>query len=167
MRGENCPIANCTTTMVIVSTSVANDTIDAAIVVRIAIAASGPPVSQRGIASKPVARSMASVMSDNSSPANTHMTGINQTLAHTPERRDELMARRYPMRPPGKRSIDETMPRSSGIGAPTTPKGDGGGAGAAVVGSRSRGAGRPLRRLGSNEDFVVLDPSAAATERPP
>ena len=105
MRGENCPIANCTTTIVIVSTSVANDTIDTAIVVRMPIAASGPPVSQRGIASNPVARSTASVASDNSSPANTHMTGMNQRLDHTPDRRDELMAHPYPMSSAGKRSM--------------------------------------------------------------
>ena len=48
MRGENCPIASWTTTIVIVRTSAVSVTIDAAIVVRIAIAASGPPVSPRG-----------------------------------------------------------------------------------------------------------------------
>ena len=49
IRGENCPIASWTTTIVIVKTSAASDTIDAAIVERIASAASGPPVSQSGI----------------------------------------------------------------------------------------------------------------------
>ena len=48
MRGENWPIASCTTTIVIVRTSAASDTIDAAIVERIASAASGPPVSDAG-----------------------------------------------------------------------------------------------------------------------
>ena len=62
IRGENWPIANCTTTIVIVSTKVANDTIDTAIVVRMPIAASGPPVNQRGIkleASSPIDRDRA------------------------------------------------------------------------------------------------------------
>ena len=36
IRGENWPIANCTTTMVIVRTRAASDTIDAAIVSRMA-----------------------------------------------------------------------------------------------------------------------------------
>ncbi len=63
IRGENCPIANCTTTIVMVSTSVASDTIDTAMVVRMANAASGPPVIQRGITSKPSARSTVIVAS--------------------------------------------------------------------------------------------------------
>ena len=58
MRGENWPIASCTTTIVIVRTNAASDTIDAAIVSRIAVAASGPPVIQRGTASKSNHRSM-------------------------------------------------------------------------------------------------------------
>ena len=48
MRGENWPIANCTTTIVIVNTNAASETIDAAIVSKIASAASGPPVIHRG-----------------------------------------------------------------------------------------------------------------------
>ena len=48
MRGENWPMANCTTTMVIANTSVASETIDTAIVSKIATAASGPPVIHRG-----------------------------------------------------------------------------------------------------------------------
>ena len=48
MRGENCPIASWTTTIVMVSTSAASDTIDAAMVERIWRAASGPPVSELG-----------------------------------------------------------------------------------------------------------------------
>ena len=82
IRGENWPIANCTTTIVIVSTNVANDTIDTAMVVRIANAASGPPVIHDGITSKPKARSMATVPSDNTMPPSTHITGMN----HKPER---------------------------------------------------------------------------------
>ena len=52
IRGENCPIASWTTTIVIVSTRAASETIDVAIVPRIPKAASGPPVSHRGISSK-------------------------------------------------------------------------------------------------------------------
>ena len=51
MRGENCPIANWTTTMVIVRTSAARRHHRAAIVVRIAVADVGPPVNHLGIAS--------------------------------------------------------------------------------------------------------------------
>ena len=47
MRGENCPIASWTTTIVIVSTSAARLTIEAAIVVRITMAASGPPTRSK------------------------------------------------------------------------------------------------------------------------
>ena len=41
-------MANCTTTIVIVNTSVASETIDTATVSRMATAASGPPVTHRG-----------------------------------------------------------------------------------------------------------------------
>ena len=51
MRGENWPIANCTTTIVMVRTRAASDTIDAAMVDRIATAASGPPVIHSGTSS--------------------------------------------------------------------------------------------------------------------
>ena len=51
IRGENCPIASWTTTMVIVRTSAVSVTIDVAIVLRMAIAASGPPVAQEGTSS--------------------------------------------------------------------------------------------------------------------
>ncbi len=47
MRGENWPIASWTTTMVMVSTSAVSVTIETAIVLRIAMAASGPPVGRR------------------------------------------------------------------------------------------------------------------------
>ena len=90
IRGENCPIANCTTTIVIVNTSVASDTIDTAIVVRIPIAASGPPVSQRGITSNPSTRSTAKVPTDSNRPASTQRTGMNQRLDEIPDRRAEL-----------------------------------------------------------------------------
>ena len=81
MRGENWPIASCTTTIVIVNTSVANDTIDTAIVSRIAIAASGPPVSHRGIGLE-VERTgrCAIVPIDRATPAITHITGMNHRL---------------------------------------------------------------------------------------
>ena len=68
-----------------VSTSVANDTIDTAIVVKIPIAASGPPVSQRGITSNPHSRSSVSVATDSRSPPNTHSTGMNHSAADMPE----------------------------------------------------------------------------------
>ena len=84
IRGENCPIANCTTTIVMVSTSVASDTMDTAIVVKIPIAASGPPVSHRGITSNPHSRSSASVATDSTSPASTHRTGMNHRVAEIP-----------------------------------------------------------------------------------
>ena len=48
IRGENWPIASWTTTIVIVSTSAARDTIEAATVARIAVAASGPPTKHSG-----------------------------------------------------------------------------------------------------------------------
>ena len=82
--GENCPIANCTTTIVIVSTNVANDTIDTAIVVRMANAASGPPVIHDGITSKPKTRSIATVPSDNTMPPSTHITGMNHRAERIP-----------------------------------------------------------------------------------
>lgn len=49
MRGENWPMANWTTTMVIVSTSAVRLTIDAATVDKMATATSGPPVKSLGI----------------------------------------------------------------------------------------------------------------------
>ncbi len=49
MRGENCPIASWTTTIVIVRTSAVRVTIEAATVLRMASAASGPPVAASGI----------------------------------------------------------------------------------------------------------------------
>ena len=48
IRGENWPMASCTTTIVIVSTNAARPTIDVATVERISIATSGPPVHCRG-----------------------------------------------------------------------------------------------------------------------
>ena len=48
IRGENWPIASCTTTIVIVNTNAARLTIEVAIDDRITSAASGPPVIQRG-----------------------------------------------------------------------------------------------------------------------
>ena len=61
IRGENCPIANWTTTMVIVSTSAARLTIDVATAPRIVKAASGPPVNDRGTRSYPDSPSIHSV----------------------------------------------------------------------------------------------------------
>ena len=86
-------MASCTTTMVMVSTKVANDTIDTAIVVRMPIAASGPPVNQRGMSSKPVTRSTAIVPIDTSTPASTHSTGMNHRLDQTRDERAEMSMR--------------------------------------------------------------------------
>ena len=51
IRGENWPIASWTTTIVIVRTSAARLTIEAATVPRISAAASGPPTTLAGRAS--------------------------------------------------------------------------------------------------------------------
>ena len=83
MRGENWPMANWTTTIVIVRTSAVRLTMDAATVERIASAASGPPVSVSGINSKSSEASMAIVAIDRRSPARTHTTGTNQMLERT------------------------------------------------------------------------------------
>src|SRR4051795_1599694 len=69
--------------MVIVSTSVASETIDTAMVSRIATAASGPPVNERGTASKANHRSTAIVPIETTTPASTHMTGMNHRLERT------------------------------------------------------------------------------------
>ena len=53
IRGENWPIANWTTTIVIVNTKAARLTIEVATAPRIASAASGPPVNERGINAYP------------------------------------------------------------------------------------------------------------------
>ena len=139
IRGENWPIANCTTTIVIVSTSVASETIDTAIVVKMPIAASGPPDSHRGIRSNPVARSIANVSNDSSRPASTHSTGMNHKLDHTPERRDELMTAACTPRP------RPSSGRRRGRGVVEAPP--------------------PARRPDVTEDSVVLAPSQATTER--
>src|SRR6478735_11180733 len=83
IRGENWPIANCTTTIVMVSTSVARETIDTAMVSKIATAASGPPVNERGTASKSNHRSTAIVPIETTTPASTHITGLNHRLERT------------------------------------------------------------------------------------
>lgn len=82
-------MASWTTTMVIVSTSVATDTIDTAIVVRMPRAASGPPVVHSGITSKPSRRSNARVTADSTDPATTQTTGMNHKLDRTRHRREE------------------------------------------------------------------------------
>jgi hypothetical protein len=48
MRGENCPIANWTTTSTMVNTSAVKLTMDVATVVRICRAASGVPTREAG-----------------------------------------------------------------------------------------------------------------------
>ena len=63
-----------------VSTSAANDTIDAAIVEKMATAASGPPVSDSGISSKSKALSIQIDPSDSITPRSTQRTGMSQRL---------------------------------------------------------------------------------------
>ena len=83
MRGENWPIASCTTTIVIVRTSAASDTIEAATVDRIASAASGPPVNHSGTSLLSNAVSIQIVVNDSAAPASTHTTGTNHRLDRT------------------------------------------------------------------------------------
>ena len=83
MRGENWPMANWTTTIVIVNTKVANDTMLTAIVSRMAVAASGPPVSHLGTSSNPNKLSTAIVPIETTTPASTHSTGMNHKLLVT------------------------------------------------------------------------------------
>src|SRR4051812_1960073 len=83
MRGENWPIASCTTTIVTVRTSAHSVPSGAAVVLRIAAAASGPPVRNFGTSSNSVIRSIAIVPNDNTMPASTQSTGMNQTLVRT------------------------------------------------------------------------------------
>ena len=73
-------MASWTTTIVMVSTSAASDTIEAATVDRIATAASGPPVRDSGTSSKSAALSIQIVPNDKAAPARTHTTGMNQRL---------------------------------------------------------------------------------------
>ena len=93
MRGENWPIASWTTTMVMVRTKAASDTIDAAIVSRIAS-------PRRGRRSATAARleveggSIAMVTIDSTTPASTHITGTNHRLERTRVR--TAMDNRYP-----------------------------------------------------------------------
>ncbi len=58
---------------------------EVAMVPRMPKAASGPPVSHRGISSKSVDRSIHTVAADRTMPARTHMTGTN----HIPPKRRE------------------------------------------------------------------------------
>jgi hypothetical protein len=73
-------MASWTTTIVIVSTSAARLTIDAATVDRIAAAASGSPTTLGGIALKSKRRSREIVANESSAPASTHITGTNHRL---------------------------------------------------------------------------------------
>src|SRR6185436_18535638 len=73
-RGVNCPIANWTTTIVMVSTRPVSVTMDIATVVRMASAASGSPESDRGT-TVPTDRSIAMVSNDNPTPTNTQRMG--------------------------------------------------------------------------------------------
>ena len=80
MRGENCPIASWTTTIVIVRTSAARLTIDVATAERITSAASGPPVNVCGISPWSKRSSIQSVANESTTPASTQATGTNQRL---------------------------------------------------------------------------------------
>jgi hypothetical protein len=115
-RGENCPIASCTTTIVIVSTSVANYTIDTAIVSRIAVAASGPPVNDRGTASNSNQRSTPIVPIETATPASTHITGMNHRLERTLEQDALLMDRSVPTRTSAEAARRRTRARSPARG---------------------------------------------------
>ena len=64
--------------MVIVSTSAARLTIDAAIVPKISMAASGPPLIDCGTSSNSYAWSIAIVPKESATPASTHISGMNQ-----------------------------------------------------------------------------------------
>jgi hypothetical protein len=109
MRGENWPIANWTTTMVIVRTRAASDTIDAAMVWRMAVAASGSPVNHRGIASKLNARSTPRVAMESTTPATTHMTGTNHRPERSRENRDEELIRSSRTRRPEPSSATRSL----------------------------------------------------------
>src|SRR4029453_6231928 len=76
-RGVNWPIANCTTTIVMVRTKTVSVTIDIATVVRMASAASGSPESDRGTTPSKE-RSNAIVANDNPTPTSTHTIGTTQ-----------------------------------------------------------------------------------------
>jgi hypothetical protein len=121
-------MANWTTTMVIVSTKAASDTIDAAIVVKIPKAASGPPVIQRGTTSKSSSRSMVIVAADRTRPASTHMTGMNHRLDRTREGRDEPLTTAEPKdqpiwTPSGDDPESQPPPETKSVGR--KPRGDG------------------------------------------
>src|SRR5690349_6049264 len=82
-------MASCTTTIVIVRTSAARLTIDAAtaIVPKISIAASGPPLSHRGTRLWSYAWSIAIVPNDRATPASTQVSGMNHRPARSLENR--------------------------------------------------------------------------------
>src|SRR5689334_17414447 len=101
-------MASCTTTIVIVRTSAASDTIDAAIVDRIATEASEPPVIPFGINEKSDALSIQIVPKESSAPAPTHSAGMNHRLDVT--RRTMRPNRTSPVLP--LRSKDQSDLRS-------------------------------------------------------
>ena len=83
MRGENWPIASWTTTRTTVSTRAVRLTIDPATVLRISSAASGLPVSERGIKAPSKARSTATLVSDSAIPAPMQTSGQNHMLVRS------------------------------------------------------------------------------------
>jgi len=109
IRGENWPIASWTTTIVIVRTSAASDTIDAAMVSRMVSAASGSPVTHSGTAWKPNALAAPTVATERITPARTHMTGTNQRLERRADNRGGEPIRRA------------AYPTSRGIQTPISP----------------------------------------------
>ena len=71
--------------MVIVSTSAARLTIDAATVPKISMAASGPPLIDCGTSPYSYAWSIAIVPKERATPASTHISGMNQRPLHQRE----------------------------------------------------------------------------------
>ena len=77
MRGENCPMASCTTTKTMVRTRPVRVTIDVATLPRIINAASGPPVTDCGTR---LPSSSAIVTNEIATPTSTHNTGTSHRL---------------------------------------------------------------------------------------
>jgi len=83
MRGENCPIASWTTTIVMDRTVATRLIIEAATAPRMPRAASGPPMTESGMSRKSVIESRVVVMTLRMRPATPYTSGMN----HNPCRR--------------------------------------------------------------------------------
>jgi hypothetical protein len=93
IRGENWPMASCTTTSATVSTRVVIDTIEVAKVLRADSTALGPPVRPEGISRLSKRRSTAGVASERAMPAATQSSGTSQRPDHSTRRaRDSRIA---------------------------------------------------------------------------